>query len=175
MRLNVCCGRHVLEGWTNVDIVASTNPKARGRVPQVLADVRSIPLPDGCADELMCIHGFEHFFVWEAPDLLREWRRLLRPGGRLILELPDVVKCALNLVERYTVKDKHPDQYSMWGIYGDPTTSDPFMMHKWGWHPGTLIPFLEQHGFVDAAEGEPQWHAGGKTRRDMRITARRQA
>jgi SAM-dependent methyltransferase len=173
MRLNVCCGRHILEDWTNVDVVQSTHPSAGGRLPQILADARTIPLPDACADEVMCIHGFEHFYVWETVDVLREWHRLLKPGGVLTLELPDIKKCAINLIEGYKWHSKHPGQYTLWGIFGDPTTRDPYMMHKWGWWPDTLIPWLAEHGFEGAREKTPQWHAAGRERRDMRITSRK--
>lgn len=173
LKINACCGRHVLEGWTNVDVVPSTHKKARGKVPEILADARSVPLPDGCADEIMCIHGFEHFYPWEASDLLREWLRLLRPGGVLVLEMPDVIKCAENLISGFALPGKDPLQFNMWGLYGDPGTKDPFMMHKWGWHPASLRQALKQHGFADIADESPQWHAAGSVRRDMRMTARK--
>jgi SAM-dependent methyltransferase len=174
MRLNVCCGRHLLEGWCNIDVVPSTHPTAAGRLPDIQADARTIPLPDGSATEIMCIHGFEHFYPWEAEDLLKEWYRLLKPRGLLVMEMPNVLKCAKNLIDRFQVTAKKgPVQQSMWGMYGDPTSCDPFMMHKWGWEPSTIFPLLKDHGFIEIAEAETQWHPNGKARRDMRITARR--
>lgn len=58
----------------------------------VVADHRTIPLPDHCAD--ICIEGwaFAHFVGWspanwreEAGRALAEMERLLRPGGLMIL------------------------------------------------------------------------------------------
>lgn len=168
MRLNVCCGVRIREGWTNIDVVES-----EGHKPDILADAKSIPLPDECADEIMCIHGFEHFYKWEVDELVTEWKRLLKPGGLLALELPDIVKCCQNLIAGYVLPGKDPDQMTMWGIYGDPRFKSPFMMHRWGWSPKTLRAFLKGHGFRDITDEQTQWHPAGRVARDMRITARK--
>jgi SAM-dependent methyltransferase len=171
VQLNVCCGRHVLDKWINIDVTPSAHKKAQGRVPDVLADMRQIPLPDGCADELMCIHGIEHVLPWEADVALKEWLRLLKPGGRLVLELPDLAKCCENLLSGYMVRDKHPDQMGLWGIYGDSTLGDPHMMHRYGYTPQSMREKLHANGYVEISDARPEWHAAGAVRRDMRLTA----
>lgn len=167
MRLNVGCGRHVLDGWFNVDIQRSPHAK---RAPELLSDVRKINLPDACADEVMAIHLWEHFHPWECDALLAEWTRLLKPGGLLVLELPDILKCSRNIVEGLTA-GKDVDQMGMWGLYGDPRSSDPYMAHKWGWTPVTLGKFLKARGYVSIKETVPKWHPAGRFQRDMRIEA----
>jgi predicted SAM-dependent methyltransferase len=173
MKINVCSGRHVLDGWTNVDAVVSNHPKARGKKPEILADMRSIPLPDGCADELMCIHGIEHVLPWEAEDAVREWHRLLKVGGTLVIECPDLIKCCKNVISGYKVKDKHPDQMGLWGLYGDNTLRDPFMMHRYAYSPSSMTKLLERNGFTKIRSEHPQWHGAGARMRDMRVTARK--
>lgn len=169
--MNVGAGRHVLDGFVNVDVQRS--PKA-ARDPDVFADCKSIPLPDECADELMAIHLFEHLYYWEAPVALAEWRRLLKPGGLLILEMPDVKKCAANLVRLVDGDDvKSIDSMAMWGLYGDPNTSDPWMNHRWGWTPKTLKGLLKRSGFGQFAEPQTKWHPIGRSNRDFRVEARK--
>jgi ubiquinone/menaquinone biosynthesis C-methylase UbiE len=171
MKINVGAGRHVLDGWVNVDVVRS--PKA-SRDPDVFANALSIPLPNGCADELMAIHLFEHLAFWEAPKALTEWHRLLKPGGLLVLEMPNGIKCAKNLVRFGETEDvKSLDSLAMHGLYGDPRTEDPYMGHKWAWWPKTLRPLLKKAGFTEIREAETQWHAIGKKHRDFRMEARR--
>lgn len=172
VRLNVCSGRHTLPDWINVDIAVSHHKKSLGP-PDYLAPMNNIPLPDGCADELQCIHGWEHQYLWECPATIKEWRRLLKADGLLVLEMPNIIKCCENMISGFTLDGKHPDQFSYWGIYGDPRTEDQYMMHKWGWTPQTLSVFLKEHGFENVREDIPQWHSAGKDIRDMRITARR--
>ncbi len=168
MRLNICCGRQVIDGWTNIDVKAS--PRAP-RPPEMLAMAGEIPLPDGCADEIMVIHGWEHFYLWECEVIITEWRRLLRDGGRLILEMPDLLKCCRNVLNNFHMPGKDPNQHTMWGLYGDPRTEDPYMMHRWGWTPKSLREFLKAHGFLNITDAEPKWHPAGRIARDMRMEA----
>lgn len=168
MRLNIGCGSRVLDGWTNCDIVR--NPNAP-RDPEILCDAKAVPLPDECADTVMAIHVFEHFYRWEADGVLEEWKRLLKPGGLLILELPNLVKCCENYLSGLKRGGKDPDQLARWGVYGDPRTGDPYMCHPWGYSPAELIGMLKQHGFRNAQEKVTEFHPAGRKHRDMRIEA----
>lgn len=168
MKLNIGCGARVLEGWTNCDI--QVNPNAP-RAPEILCDAKSIPLPDGCASVVMAIHVFEHFYRWEVESVLAEWRRLLQPGGQLILELPNLVKCCENYLSGRVRGGKDPDQLARWGIYGDPRTGDKFMCHPWGYSPEELQSILEANGFRKVKHQATVFHPAGRNHRDMRIEA----
>lgn len=161
MRLNIGCGRMVLKGWTNCDVQAS--PKAP-RPPEILCDARTVPLPDACASEVMALHLIEHFYLWEVPAVLAEWRRLLKPRGTLTLELPDLRKACKNLIAG------RDDQMSMWPLYGDPGHRDPFMCHRWGYTPETITALLTGNGFDAVKILPPQTH-GANHQRDMRVQA----
>jgi ubiquinone/menaquinone biosynthesis C-methylase UbiE len=165
MRLNIGCGSRRLPGYTGVDAVAT-----RSGV-DIVAPAHRIPLEDGCADEILAVHLWEHFYRWECDIVIKEWRRVLKVGGLLVLELPNLRKCCENLISGRAIPGKHPDQLAYWGIYGDPTTSDPFMVHRWGWTPQTLSAFLLDHGFAGIAEKPTQFHPIGRDIRDMRIEA----
>ena len=168
LRLNIGAGRHVLDGWINIDVAAS--PRA-SRPPDIINDARSIDLPDQCAIEVMAIHLIEHFYRWEVPTVLAEWRRLLKPGGKIALECPNVLKCCQNVVDGLVRGGKDPEQLGMWGLYGDPREENPLMVHKWGWTPDTLSGELRRAGFDRIRETPTQWHACGRAHRDMRIEA----
>lgn len=80
VRLNLGCGAVRLEGYVNLDIKDGT-------------DVRKLPYKDGTVDEVYASHLLEHFdYDNEVPDVLKEWVRVLRPGGILRLSVPDVDK-----------------------------------------------------------------------------------
>src|SRR3972149_11779816 len=163
MKVNVGCGRHVLEGWVNVDIQTSRQQKEL-KSPEIISDLRSIPLPDGCAAVVMAIHVFEHFYLWECPAVITEWARLLRPGGQLILEMPDVVKCCKNIVNGVGLEGggKNHHALGLWGLYGDPRDEDPYMCHHWGWSPKTLKNFLKSYSFGEFKDEPTLWHRGGR-------------
>lgn len=168
LRINLGCGRHTLDGWFCID--AAPHPQAT-RPLDLLCDVKSIPLPDGCAREVQAIHLFEHLYFWECAPAIEEWRRLLRPGGILTLEMPDLMKWCRNILQGR--EGRHPGQMGMWAAYGDPRTEDPLMTHKWAWTFATIRPFLKEHGFHDIAEEETKWHPIGRGVRDFRVTARK--
>lgn len=166
LRLNLGCGRHVLDGWFNVDVQRS--PRA-SRDPEMLSDVKKIALPDNCAVEIQAIHLWEHFYRWECDEVIVEWYRLLEVGGKLVLEMPDLFKFCQNILEGK--ETKKIDQLGMWGMYGDPNERDPYMCHRWGWTFSTLAPFLKQNGFTNIKECATQWHGVGRYIRDFRIEA----
>ncbi len=61
----------------------------RGRISTMVADARSMPLPDGCADCVTMAFGIRN--VRPRGDALREMHRMLVPGGRAcILEFAPV-------------------------------------------------------------------------------------
>ncbi len=155
IRLNLGAGRRPLEGYIGVDIAGE---------PDVLADVRALPYEDGSVDEVIAIHLLEHLYRWEAPAALAEWARVLKPGGRLVLELPDVVKCC----EQVLAGAK--DRLGVWGLYGSPEYADPLMCHRWGWRSDELAAELRTAGFTRVRVREPQFH---KKARDMRLEATR--
>ena len=168
MKIHIGCGKKVLDGWVNCDIVR--HPKAP-RDPELLCDARSIPLDDGVADVVMAIHNFEHYYRWECDDVITEWKRLLKPGGRLILELPDLIKCCENILKGRKSRNGDPDQLGRWGLYGDPRYKDKYMCHPWGWAPDELMDFLKSHGFIKTQHLQTQFHRSGMAHRDMRIEA----
>lgn len=168
MKLNVGCGKRILDGWFNCDV--ARDPEAT-KDPDLLCDAKTIPLDDNCADVLQAIHLFEHFHRWDAEKVLKEWHRLLKPGGKLILELPNLVKCCQNYLDGRMKGGKNPDQLARWGIYGDPRTGNHWMCHQWGYSPEELMGLLKEAGFIKMIELPTQFHPAGRTHRDMRIEA----
>lgn len=165
MRLNIGAGNKRIEGYTGVDAVA--RPAA-----DIVANADAIPLPDASVDEIMAIHLFEHFYRWQCDDVLREWHRLLKVGGLLVLEMPDLMKTCRNVVEGAR-SGKHPDQLTMWSLYGDPRDKDQYMTHRWAWHPASLSALLAEHGFTGMQERPTQFHRAGRDFRDFRMEARK--
>ncbi len=90
--------RHV-----GVDLTASAlaQAAAHGVVP-VRGDVTAVPLRDGCADVVTAGEILEH--VTDLPAAVAQACRLLRPGGRLVLDtLADTALCrfaAITVAER---------------------------------------------------------------------------
>lgn len=163
MRINVGCGKRILDGYVNVDVAP------RPGVEHVCS-ADQLPFPDGSAREVLAVHLVEHVYAWDVPRLLAEWARVLRPGGSLALEMPDVLKAARNLADNVRI-GKHPDQAHMWALYGDDTLRDPLMMHRSGWWFERLRPLVLGAGFRDVVERDTVFHPAGRRVRDFRLEA----
>jgi SAM-dependent methyltransferase len=62
----------------------ATAPHGLGdKVSFVVGEVETIPLPDATADVILCFDVMEHVLAYEA--IIREWRRVLAPGGRVLI------------------------------------------------------------------------------------------
>jgi SAM-dependent methyltransferase len=166
MRLNLGCGDKILPGYVNVDVVESR----AGKRPDVVCDLHDLgPFDDASADEILSVHVVEHFWRWEVRDILREWVRVLKPGGRMVVECPNIQSACQTFLED-PVKNAREDQHgqrTMWVFYGDPQWKDPLMIHRWGYTPESLKSLLTEVGLADVRQ-EPA-HFKLREPRDMRV------
>lgn len=154
MKLNLGSGARPLEGYVGVDL----DPRA-----DVVCDLRHLEVfEDNSVDEIIAVHVIEHFYLWEAVPLLTEWRRVLVPGGKIILECPDLEKAARLFLQG------EKDQLGMWAFYGNPLLKDPLHCHKWGYTPDSLEGVLTKAGFRGCVALPPRFKI---ERRDMRLEA----
>jgi SAM-dependent methyltransferase len=166
IRLNLGSGDKNLPGYVNVDAA----PSRKGVTPDLICDIRQLDLPDQHADEILAIHVIEHFYRWELDDVLADWRRVLKPGGKLILECPNILYAARQLVANPALAAGSGKELrsTMWPLYGDPGWRDPLMCHRWGYTPESLSAILTAAGFVEVREEPAVFKQGAP--RDMRIT-----
>lgn len=173
VRLNLGCGRklfHKAEGWINIDIVA---PKESipGEAIFVEDDIRSLlKFENDSVDEIHAYHVIEHFAPYEIEPMLTDWFRVLKPGGLLVLEQPDIIKACINVLQSKTTKEMNLHfNLGLLGIYGEQDPDNPYMAHRWGWEFETLAQFVENVGFVNTQELPAQTHM--KEARDFRLEA----
>jgi len=83
-RLHLGAGPALLEGWLNTDLVPATPGIAH------LDATRPFPLPAASFDVAYCEHMIEHLAPAGGLIMLRECRRVLRPGGTVRVATPDL-------------------------------------------------------------------------------------
>lgn len=79
-RLNIGAGESPLCGYQNLDIREGV-------------DALTLPFDAATFDEVRASHMLEHLGWDEVPRALWEWRRVLKPGGKVRIAVPDVAKC----------------------------------------------------------------------------------
>lgn len=94
LRLHLACGHDYTEGYINIDLYAPEDAVCDARF-----DVMKLPYPDNSVDEIKAFHIIEHFHFFEIQEVLKEWYRVLKPGGRLWLETPDFLETCRSFVE----------------------------------------------------------------------------
>lgn len=168
VRLNLGCGDKILPGYVNVDVVEAR----AGKQPDVICDLRELTaFESDSADEVLAVHVVEHFWRWEIEDVLREWMRVLKPGGRMVLECPNLQSACEAFLANPDAGSR-PDragQRTMWVFYGDPQWNDPLMVHRWGYTPRSLAELMESVGLVGARQEPAQYKL--REPRDMRVVA----
>lgn len=156
MKLHLGCGKKRLDGYLNCDLHDS----------EMNMDIRYLPFDDESADEIMAIHVCEHFYVREIFGVMKEWRRVLKTGGTIVIELP----CLNKVLEHF--QNGSPENMTLWPLYGDPNThkdGEP-ALHKWCWWSEEFEKMLRAAGFDDIREETPHYHVPS---RDMRFVCRK--
>jgi predicted SAM-dependent methyltransferase len=82
LKLHLGCGGKLKEGWVNVDLALSSD---------LTLDVREpLPFADGSCAVIYSEHFLEHLdYPQPTRSLLEECRRVLEPGGRFSVGVPD--------------------------------------------------------------------------------------
>jgi predicted SAM-dependent methyltransferase len=163
--INIGCGEKYWEGWVNLDI-SKTRPKL-----DVVADARVLPFKDESFDILISVHVLEHFFLHEAVEMLKEWKRVLKMGGLFIVEIPCMDKVFGYIA--YCIKNKLQldpqfSYYPIWGIYENQGLKNESTSHKWGYTKSDLKNLLNHVGYKDVINRQARY---GIPMRDMRFEA----
>jgi hypothetical protein len=120
IKLNIGAGSTVIEGFTPIDRKLGT-------------EAFPLPYADGSVDEIRASHILEHFTFGDAQKAMEEWSRVLKPGGRIRISVPDVDK---------VLKDETPNR--LFYLMGGQMHADD--IHKSAYDRNRLTALMQQNG-----------------------------
>lgn len=119
-------------GWVNID----SNPKWN---PDIVANWNDLSIfHNGTVDLVVSHHSLEHAGCGEADDFIHEAYRVLKPGGSLLVFVPDMRKLA-----EMWLRGELTEQIYMTNVYGA-YMGDEADRHKWGTSFVGLGQYLER-------------------------------
>lgn len=136
MKLHLGCGKRKLSGWIHVDW--ANHP----HIDYPNHDIARLPMfEDMSATEIYAAHVFEYFGKEEALDALREWRRVLVPGGTLRLSVPDFEMLARIYLRRRNIA------LVLGPVYGKIDVDSVTLWHQTAYDEASLSTLLLVAGF----------------------------
>ena len=139
LRLHLGCGGKHFDGYVNVDLWITD-------ATDVISDITSLPWPDNAANVIESYHVIEHISHKKIKGTLTDWHRVLKPGGKLVLECPHFDEAIREYLSG--------DETRLLNIFG----RQRFLgdTHLYGFNPKRLTRLLEEIGFKEFRETPPQ-------------------
>jgi predicted SAM-dependent methyltransferase len=134
MRLNLGCGKQYREGFINIDAFDAT-------VADTLMSVEDLAFPSNTVDAIEACQLIEHLGYLHTIYALAEWFRVLKPGGTLLIETPDLEAA----MKQYLRGDHDAKKEIVTWIYG---VESPGMEHRLCFPKVLLTNLLKKSGFT---------------------------
>lgn len=123
--------------------------------PDIVASITSIPqILSNSVDAVWSSHNLEHLYSHEVPIALREFLRVLKPGGFALLTMPDLQKAAEFLAQGKLEEPLYQSPAGpisaidiCFGHRASIARGNEFMAHKTGFSVQTLGQKLATCGF----------------------------
>jgi len=143
MKLHIGCGKNIKEGYVNIDGYVEG--------PEIVnMSILDMKYEDNSVDEILAEHLFEHIPYKDEEQLFKECFRLLKKGGKLIVETPDMEWLCEHFLNG---KDDFIEFYKVGSLdhyFGHGRSTD----HRWG--------MITTH-FFGNQNGGGQFHYNGYT------------
>lgn len=162
MRLNVGSGNIPLPGYTNIDkyyYPGSTHPGMNledGKIwntkmypdsPWLYGDAAKLDFPNETFDEIIMVHVLEHLSMNDGNQAIGEAIRVLKTGGFLEIEVPDLtIACLLLPTVHITQDQNNADWFKIMGLlYGSQGSEGEGQFHLCGYSKEYLRFRMTEH------------------------------
>jgi predicted SAM-dependent methyltransferase len=153
MKLNLGCGKDIKDGYINIDAVKTNDKVIVGNI------VNLTGFANDSIDEIVLSHVIEHLNNKDLRPALKEWNRVLKQNGKIIISTPNVIGTVKALLNKTLNTNGFARRYKNWSeeevvfqmiygradIFGD--NEPETQQHKTGFSYNRLNRFLEECGF----------------------------
>ena len=143
-RLHLGCGSNRKSGWVNVDLDQNADLRL---------DLRErLPFPDNCVSLIYSEHFLEHLSLQDGAQLLRECLRVLVPGGRMSVGVPNARLCMRDYVkgdreEWSKLRDRYHPKWCTTPMHSVNYFFRQNGEHKYAYDEETLTGLMTECGF----------------------------
>jgi FkbM family methyltransferase len=150
IKLNLGSGGVPYKGYLSVDMY--------DRRAHVQMDITKLDFDDNSVTEILASHVFEHLNPYHSIAILEDWLRVLKPGGKLIMEMPDIEGLCKRFVtastgERYGILNAIYGSVNTTDVGGPDNITSP---HLFGWWRQSLWDHMTNAGFTNIQFMEEQ-------------------
>lgn len=143
IKLNLGSGNYPKNDYLNIDLLDTR--------ADVIMDAGSLQFDDNSVDEIFASHLFQQLNPFKILKILNEWHRVLKPGAKIILEMPNIEE----LCKQFLTADKiskYKILNSMFGTINTLNTPDKEEIpnpNLFGWFPEIVSDHLHAAGFTE--------------------------
>ena len=182
MKVNLGCGTNYVEGYENLDKspnvwmsklnflkkllfilkIIDSNHMKTWNSNIIYKDIRKLNYRPNSISHIYSSHTLEHIYYWEAEKVIKDCYKILEPGGKLRLALPDLDQ----FIDKYVVNRKSNPSHSAIEFdkellsypINKPKSLEYFISyffnHVHKWHPtkAVVIEMLKNTGFKGITE-----------------------
>jgi ubiquinone/menaquinone biosynthesis C-methylase UbiE len=166
--LHVGCGnsplgsRFAKEQWREIRL--DIDPRVNPDIVASIMDMGSVA--DSSVDAVWSSHNLEHLYAHEVPHALQEFRRVLKPGGFVLLAMPNLKDAAWHVAQGELETPLYQSPAGpisaidiLFGHRPSIARGNLHMAHKTGFTAQTLAVKLQQAGFreIEVQENRRQY------------------
>jgi len=144
-KLNLGSGNKRYFDYTSCD-------KYPGKEVDEVFPLDEIPYADNTIQSIHSEHALEHLYREDARIALKEWYRVLVPGGDIHLQMPDLKQCCEKYIQAVNSGNERHAEWYRWTIYGAQISQgdEPMegQIHYTGFSLEEIKKELEKIGFV---------------------------
>jgi len=170
MNLNIGCGNDYRKDYVNID---GSDVYKVDKIINLNEESLLDHFEKESVDHILCKSVLEHYFRWEACNLLKDFFALLKEGGAALISVPDT-EYVINM--KGSVDEKIIKLYGGQNlpvgmqagaknkkVYFNPVTEESrkkhpeFFCHKYGWTPKSLSGVMKHIGFSQVSIKGGTW------------------